>query len=507
MKLFIMKKILSFILLFTLLLVNIPEETFASESGYFVVTAYYSPLPDQQYYLKGNYEDEIRLNGKGIAWASGKGVFSWMLAAPKNYSFGTKIELEWLWIGSVEDRGGAIVNAWNRGYLDDRIDVWMWYWDEWLRRALYWGKRKVKWNIVSSNSEVNLDYNNIPAPTWVVNSLEQTPNIFYKSIWKNSNENDIYDLKLFLSDNNFYTWEVNYIYSNDLISIIHDFQLKYELVSEDEILWAGYWGEKTRTKFLEEYRLWKIEVNNDNNVVLNSENNDTIEKTDEHIDNYENILLKWDINDIFNNPVETIVDIAELQNIFKELDFYDWEIDGKYDSIKEVVLQYQLNNDIVSDENSLWASYYWPITRKTLYYDYIELLEYKENIKKAEEKINELKLISYNQADTKIEELWNLNIWNISPEVRDLQLILKHFWYFNEKDTAIFGWKTKEALISMQIDMEVIDNKDSIWAGVYWPSTKIELSKLLWEYYFQKEFIKLNLDDDIVLGLKKSSII
>jgi len=34
------------------------------EDNYFVVTAYYSPLPDQEYYLTGNYEDEIILNGR-----------------------------------------------------------------------------------------------------------------------------------------------------------------------------------------------------------------------------------------------------------------------------------------------------------------------------------------------------------------------------------------------------------------------------------------------------------
>jgi hypothetical protein len=38
--------------------VDLKQETF------FVVTAYYSPLPDQKYYLRGNYEDEVILNGR-----------------------------------------------------------------------------------------------------------------------------------------------------------------------------------------------------------------------------------------------------------------------------------------------------------------------------------------------------------------------------------------------------------------------------------------------------------
>ena len=506
-----MKKILSIILLFTLFIVNIPEKVFASQTGYFVVTAYYSPLPDQKYYLKGNYKDEIRLNWRWIAWASGKNVFSWMLAAPKNYKFGTKIELEWLWIGSVEDRWGAIVNAWNRWYSNDRIDVWMWYGDEWLRRALYWGKRKVKWNIVPSYSNTNLDYNKIPAPTWVVSSLEQTPNIFYKSIWKKSNKNDIYDLKLFLHDNNFYSWEVNYVYSNDLIWSIHDFQLKHNIISENEILWAWYWWEKTRSKFLEEYRLWKLESNSSDIVILeddkNIKNSINQNKNNIKLNNDNNVILKWGINYIFNNPVKTIAQIAELQNILKELNFYNWEIDWKYDSIKEIILNYQLTNELVNNENNLWAWYYWPITRKTLYQDYIELLEYKEKVKNLEKKIAKINQNTYNQADIKIKELWNLSIWDISPEVRDLQLILKHFWYFNDNDTAIFGWKTKEAIIAMQIDREVILNNKSTWAGIFWPSTKKSLTDLLSEYYFQEEFNKLNLDQKLISELKKSSTI
>ncbi len=43
--------------------VNDIEKTFS-------VTAYYSPLPGQSFYLKGNYEAETRLNGNGTNGAS-----------------------------------------------------------------------------------------------------------------------------------------------------------------------------------------------------------------------------------------------------------------------------------------------------------------------------------------------------------------------------------------------------------------------------------------------------
>ncbi len=83
----------------------------ATEEREFVVTAYYSPLPNQSFYLRGNYEAEKRLNGNGTHGASGTPVFTGMLAAPKSYTFGTRIEFDGLGVGIVEDRGGAIVEA------------------------------------------------------------------------------------------------------------------------------------------------------------------------------------------------------------------------------------------------------------------------------------------------------------------------------------------------------------------------------------------------------------
>jgi hypothetical protein len=80
----------------------------------FVVTAYYSPLPDQSFYLRGSYEADIKLNGGGIKGASGKPVYSGMLAGPKIYPFGTAIKLNGVGIGKIDDRGGAIVKAGER---------------------------------------------------------------------------------------------------------------------------------------------------------------------------------------------------------------------------------------------------------------------------------------------------------------------------------------------------------------------------------------------------------
>lgn len=101
------------------------DEITAPEKTKFIVTAYYSPLPNQNFYLKGSYEADIRLNGNGTHGASGKAVYEGMLAGPKTYAFGTKVYLEGLGIGTIDDRGGAIVSSGSRGYTADRLDIWM----------------------------------------------------------------------------------------------------------------------------------------------------------------------------------------------------------------------------------------------------------------------------------------------------------------------------------------------------------------------------------------------
>lgn len=127
-----------------------------------IATAYYSPLPDQKYYLRGNYQAELLLNGNGTHGASGKPVFNGMLAAPKGYAFGTKIWVEGFGVGSVEDRGGAIVPVGVRGNAHDRVDIWMGYGEEGLGRALAWGRRTVKARkYVSKTTAVTFDFSRV----------------------------------------------------------------------------------------------------------------------------------------------------------------------------------------------------------------------------------------------------------------------------------------------------------------------------------------------------------
>lgn len=134
---------------FSALTPTIHAESSSTEKRKFLVTAYYSPLPDQSFYTMGSYEADMILNGRGVRGADGTPVYTGMLAAPKSYPFGTQVYIPGLGMGEVHDRGGAIVTK--AGY--DRIDVWMGHGEEGLSRALNWGSRLVDGEVTFNPTE------------------------------------------------------------------------------------------------------------------------------------------------------------------------------------------------------------------------------------------------------------------------------------------------------------------------------------------------------------------
>lgn len=206
----------------------------SKEERYFYVTAYYSPLPWQEKYLRGDYEAEIRLNWKWVRWASWKEVFPWMIAAPRNYAFWTKIYLEWVWVWSVEDRWGAIVNSWERWHEYDRLDIWMWYGDEWLQRALKWWTRKVKWKVLEWNQSVTIEFNTSPVTKYrglVVDAEKPV-------------DTSVKDLQSLLSDMGLYNGEIDWDYSK-VKNILIKYQIEKWIIEDEFDEQAWYFWEKT----------------------------------------------------------------------------------------------------------------------------------------------------------------------------------------------------------------------------------------------------------------------
>lgn len=220
------KKITFYFLIFSSALMIAPVEMgFAAEVGEtktFIATAYYSPLPNQESYYRGSYEADKALNGQGITASDGTPVYVGMIAAPRGYEFGTKINLQWLGVVSVHDRGGSI-NAGN-GY--DRIDIWMGSGDEGLRRTIAWGRREIMGHIVARDTPVSLDIENIVANAPQVSqiALQKLQDIGYNTTGKTFAEN------------------------------ILQFQLDHGVISSKNEPGAGNYGPKTTAKLAQLHR-------------------------------------------------------------------------------------------------------------------------------------------------------------------------------------------------------------------------------------------------------------
>lgn len=252
-------------------------DTPSTEVRYFYVTAYYSPLPGQKRYTTGSYAWDVRLNWNGTHAASWKAVHAWILAAPRNYSFWTKIELEWIGVWVVEDRGWAIVNHGERWFEYDRIDVWMWYGDEWLERALKWWKRKIKWKVVPETRAVSIEF-------------DDSVVVKYKNLSVNAEtpiKENVVRLQELLSEVKLYNWPINWDFSSvksDLVS----YQLKKWIISSSNSDHAWYFWPKTYAALRSDFGggIFKLKNNKlDEDVLLTKEVRDKLDAVHNKITN------------------------------------------------------------------------------------------------------------------------------------------------------------------------------------------------------------------------------
>lgn len=304
-----------------------------NQEGYFIVTAYYSPLPGQSKYSTWSYESEIKLNG----WwntASWKKPSVWTIAAPRNYLFWTKIELEWFWVWVVEDRWWAIVNSWDRWHLHDRLDIWMWYWDEARERTRAWWVRTVKWTIVDESTPVNVSLFEENSTKNISNSYDSSSLYKYKNLYI-SPENPVFeDVKLLqelLKEFNLYSGDINWNYES-IKDILIDFQINNWIISSRNSEEAWYFWKKTYSRFLE---LNRNAVTTEKKEQVNLESKKLSEKQE---------------NDILSSSDKK--NIKKIRDKFYEklVDKFSWNkelIDLEIEKTKKVLLDYsyKLNNE------------------------------------------------------------------------------------------------------------------------------------------------------------------
>ena len=477
---------LAFALTQLLALVPVANAQVPGEKRMLMVSAYYSPLPNQSFYMRGSYEADIRLNGRGTNGADGTQVYIGMLAAPRTYPFGTRIRIPGLGVGEVHDRGGAILAK--RNY--DRIDVWMGHGEEGLARALNWGMRLVEGEVYFTAYQVepglSFGWVSSELPTSTLNRLKAktliNPKPFNKPITIASPKTSIKELQEALRTFGYYHGPVDGVYNSQTRDAVLTFQLAESVIPHKNALGAGYFGPKTRQAL-------KIKIEDFNSKIVKEQN-----RLKENVASLATGLGKTSKGD----------EVYNLQQMLWELGYYRGELNGKYDAVTiDAVFEFQKNNDLIQSEWDWGAGYFGKKTHAALVAAVDEKVEklpkYPVEMQVwVPAKMDLPKIASFNPPadfverslsfDLQIEKNAAKNTLTFSQDldlndegelVTKLQNILIKEGYLSPGlNTGYFGYKTQSALTKFQIEKGIINKATDLGAGRVGSKTQTVLNSL-----------------------------
>ena len=401
----------------------------------FILTAYYSPLPNQCCYVKGGEHIDKVLNGQGIQAADGTAVYPGMIAAPKTYPFGTIVRLPGLGTFQVHDRGGAI-NVLGNG--KHRLDVWVGHGEEGLARALAFGVQSIKGTVYPNGTnrpEVLFDMQSIPAP------IQELQNYFIE-------KDNLLALKPKAGDKGLSVY------------LLQDYLRKTGYMQNGA---TGFFGEETKKSwyaFLEDYKLAITDALNETSAAYLLGANQRL-GANEPISGY-------------IDPTSSKEEITQAQRILRFLGYYKGRTNGEYDdNLFQSILAFQQDHMLVGTAADNGAGRIGPITKKTI------KEEWNRNIVASHAD----RYLDLHAIDEKLEKKGNriqqfLGEDYSGGQVRLLQQALADLGFFDaQKINGHFGPQTKEAVFQYQLDRGIVTSKSDTGAGYVGPSTLYTLRK------------------------------
>ena len=342
----------------------------AGDKQTFVISAYYSPIQGQAKYVTGSYGGDIRLNGGGVHGADGTNVHPGMIAAPKGYAFGTKMNIPGIGVVGVHDRGGAIVHSGQRGNSFDRLDIWMGYGDAGLKRAMKWGKRTVEVTVYGVNSDIEeavtlegyspsekyavantLTFNNEDDFKTPATGTTQQPEkseerheaaLFTRTLAFGAKGAEVGSMQKILKKLNYYPGEINQVFDDATLKAVKKFQVNEKIVSHELAFGAGYVGPKTM-KLL--------------SMKLSLPTANAAAETFVPVTVFERDLKPGDTGD----------EVRELQKELKRINLLGIAPTGNYGELTQhAVFKFQQINRLAGEKSSPGAGIFGPITRTSL---------------------------------------------------------------------------------------------------------------------------------------------
>ncbi len=393
-----------------------------------IVTAYYSPLPDQCCYVKGDYFADMVLNGEGHHGADGTAVYPGMIAAPPSYPFGTRVTMPGIGIGTVHDRGGAI-QEWKNAH---RLDLWVGHGEEGLARALAFGVQRFTATVYPPSAEK-------PAEGMNLAELPAPPERLRPYLAEGTT---LFSIRAKLGDR---TASVQFLQA----------RLKELGYFDDKP--SGFFGPATQQSLHAFYQDMGVAEPDD-------------QLTESGAAFLEAAFARVSAAD----PIKAIVDkgssparIAEAQRTLRFLGFYSGRTNGQYDEMfTKAVLTFQKQQGIIASESTAGAGRIGPQTRQRV----ITLWRGK-HVTMSAQRLLAMRRIDRILADRGFDLQTYLSKGDRGAAVRTLQNFLIAKGYLKDTATGSFGEKTEEALIAYQRATGIIADDSDTGAGYAGPAT------------------------------------
>jgi len=425
----------------------------------FVISAYYSPLDGQKKYVTGSYKGDLRLNGGGVHGADGSNVYPGMVAAPKNYAFGTKMKVPGVGVVAVHDRGGAIVNAGQRNQTHDRLDIWMGYGDAGLQRALHWGRRTVEVTVYGIDSTVqeSVDLEGYSEAEKIAEvATGEEPKTFVQDLSLNDQNGDVNKLQTGLKKLGYYSGDINGDYDDATRDGVVKFQIAVGLIDSSNDFGSGYFGPQTRKALEDALNKSQTEIN------------DHLPQTP---------LSKDDQGD----------DVKKLQTALQKLG-YTIDVTGVYDDqTVNAILQFQKDQKVVVSENDFGAGVFGPKTMKLLANKLVGVNFDDGNVITASlvSTNNDVVSTANAAAETSVTPVVvftkDLKLGDKGDDVRRLQEELKRMNYLGIEPSGYYGEVTQHAVLKFQEVQGLIGSPDDNAAGYFGAGTRSRIHSIIGE--------------------------
>jgi peptidoglycan hydrolase-like protein with peptidoglycan-binding domain/3D (Asp-Asp-Asp) domain-containing protein len=430
---------------------SLADTDFEPYEDTFIISAYYSPLPDQRVYFRGSFEADKALNGNGTNGADGTQVYPGMIAAPKTYSFGTKLAIPGMGVGAIHDRGGAIVPAGERGFKHDRLDVWMGKGEQGLARALQWGVRTVTVKVYPASYAIAENF-----------SIPGFSDVFVADLKIGDSGETVKTLQAELKTYGYYQGNVTGSFDEATKQALTAYQLARNLVASANDSSAGMLSGTTRESFNSEAfrRSWKLPqsllaktnaTSGSGAAAVAKVAGNTVASTSTTNSRFSTTLSEGDKGDL----------VREMQTALTEVGSYECEINGIYDSqTKTCVLNFQKAQGVVTADSDNGAGVFGEKTRSSL----ATVLVAKDSEAKN------LLASAIPSAAVKPGDA--------GDAVKQLQTTLKQLGYLSDIN-GNYDTSTQNAVIAFQIAQKIISTKNDSGAGFFGPKTSTALKSVL----------------------------